>query len=498
SLLMLPLVLKFVAAPFVDRISPLARLGHRRGWVIPTQLLVSALIASMAFFDPSRAGPLFGLGLAIAVLSSLQDIATDGYAVRHLDGVSRPVGNAIQAGAIALGVVLGGTLALVLFDRIGWTATILIVATLSLLPLPAALWMREIAEEGRRLPGRPRATLRGFFTRPNAWIVLGFALLCISGILISGLYPAKMLSSFDPIVVLKGKFTSSPTGNRLRKILVVGQFAITIVLLTGAIVVYQQLKYVSNKDLGMTLSKIVVINPPDLYNADSTFILKERSFKEELRKLPQVIIAANSGRVPGSDLHKTFDVYRTNAGSANRVALSNMSVSEEFIELYGIRLLEGRNFEPSDYSFDLARATNVILNQSAVQLLGFTSEQEAIGKTLAIFESHYTVIGVVKNFHQKSLHSPLEPVILMANYSPHNPISVKVKPGNVANTITGIKKVYDSFFPGNIFTYQFMDETFAQQYNRDKLAGRVFAIFSGIAVMIASLGLLGLSLLATT
>lgn len=329
-------------------------------------------------------------------------------------------------------------------------------------------------------------------------IVLGFALLCISGILISGLYPAKMLSSFDPIVVLKGKFTSSPTGNRLRKILVVGQFAITIVLLTGAIVVYQQLKYVSNKDLGMTLSKIVVINPPDLYNADSTFILKERSFKEELRKLPQVIIAANSGRVPGSDLHKTFDVYRTNAGSANRVALSNMSVSEEFIELYGIRLLEGRNFEPSDYSFDLARATNVILNQSAVQLLGFTSEQEAIGKTLAIFESHYTVIGVVKNFHQKSLHSPLEPVILMANYSPHNPISVKVKPGNVANTITGIKKVYDSFFPGNIFTYQFMDETFAQQYNRDKLAGRVFAIFSGIAVMIASLGLLGLSLLATT
>jgi PAT family beta-lactamase induction signal transducer AmpG len=176
SLLMLPLVLKFLAAPLVDRISPLARLGHRRGWVIPTQLLVSALIASMAFFDPSRTGPLFAIGLAITVLSSLQDIATDGYAVRHLDGATRSVGNAIQAGAVALGVVLGGTMALVLFERLGWTMTILIVAALSLLPLAAAVWMRETREDQRVLPGKSAATLRAFFTRPNAWIILGFAL----------------------------------------------------------------------------------------------------------------------------------------------------------------------------------------------------------------------------------------------------------------------------------------------------------------------------------
>lgn len=174
-LLMLPLILKFVAAPFVDRFSPFAWLGHRRGWVIPTQILVSALIAAMAFFDPSHAIALFVLGFAIAVLSSLQDIATDGYAVRHLDGRSRPVGNAIQAGAIALGVILGGTLALVLFEKIGWRPTILLVAALSLLPVVAALWMRE-EPEATAQPGRPRASLRGFFARPNAWIVLGFAL----------------------------------------------------------------------------------------------------------------------------------------------------------------------------------------------------------------------------------------------------------------------------------------------------------------------------------
>ncbi len=175
-LLMLPLILKFVAAPLVDRFSPFARLGHRRGWVIPTQVLVSALIAAMALFDPSHAVALFVLGLAIATLSSLQDIATDGYAVRHLDGRSRPVGNAIQAGAVALGVILGGTLALVLFEKIGWRPTIFLVAALSLLPAVAALWMREEPEEAMPQPGRPRASLRGFFARPNAWIVLGFAL----------------------------------------------------------------------------------------------------------------------------------------------------------------------------------------------------------------------------------------------------------------------------------------------------------------------------------
>lgn len=330
------------------------------------------------------------------------------------------------------------------------------------------------------------------------FIGIAFFLLCISGILISGLYPATILSSFDPIVVLKGKFTASPAGNRLRKILVVGQFAVTIALITGSIVVYQQLKYVSDKDLGIDLSQVLVINPPGLYNADSSFISKERSFKYELRKLPHVINAANSGRVPGSDLHRTFDVHRADNGSTNRVATNNMSVSEEFIELYGIHLTAGRNFTPLDYNFDLTKATNIILNESAVQLLGFSSIQDAVGKTLSMFESRYTVIGVVKNFHQKSLHSSIEPLALMANYSPHNPVSVKVEIKDVTKTIADIKKVYDSFFPGNIFTYQFLDDTFQQQYDKDKLFGKAFAIFAGIAVVIAFMGLLALSLLATT
>lgn len=145
SLLMLPLILKFAVAPLVDRWSPLPKLGHRRGWVVPTQLLVSAGIASMTLVDPSDATVLFAICISITLVSSIQDIATDGYAVRCLTDKTRSLGNAVQAGAVALGVIVGGTAALVVFHVAGWRTMILLVAALSLLPLLAALAMQPEA-----------------------------------------------------------------------------------------------------------------------------------------------------------------------------------------------------------------------------------------------------------------------------------------------------------------------------------------------------------------
>lgn len=176
SLLMLPLVLKFAVAPLIDRWTPWPGLGHRRGWVVPTQLLVSAGIASMALVELDQAGALFAIGICITLLSSVQDIATDGYAVRHLSGRTRPIGNAVQAGSVALGVIVGGTLTLVLFDKIGWRPTILLVACLSLLPLVAAVWMKDKAIASPEAPPRMRPSLFSFFQRPNAWMILAFAL----------------------------------------------------------------------------------------------------------------------------------------------------------------------------------------------------------------------------------------------------------------------------------------------------------------------------------
>ncbi|WP_062114882.1 RhtX/FptX family siderophore transporter [Aureimonas sp. AU40] len=198
SLLMIPLILKFAWAPLVDRFSLVASLGHRRGWIVPTQVLVSTGIAAMAFVSPSDVGAIFAIATAITLLSSTQDIATDGYAARMLTARTRPVGNAIQAGAVALGVILGGTLALILFGYLGWRVTLLTVAVLSLLPLLVTPWMGEEETDPNSAGTRP--SLLAFFQRPDAWVLLGFALTYrASEGLVRGMEGAYLLDAGLPV-----------------------------------------------------------------------------------------------------------------------------------------------------------------------------------------------------------------------------------------------------------------------------------------------------------
>lgn len=164
SLLMLPLVLKFAWAPLVDRF-PLLRIGHRRGWIIPTQIITALGIAALAFVQPTDIGAIFAICFVVAVSMSTQDIATDGYATTRLSAADRGIGNAIQGGSVAFGVIVGGTLSLVLFEQIGWQATILTVAALSALPLVATLMMQD---DGAPPQLRQPPRLRAFFRRPEA------------------------------------------------------------------------------------------------------------------------------------------------------------------------------------------------------------------------------------------------------------------------------------------------------------------------------------------
>ncbi|MTH99989.1 MFS transporter [Roseibium sp. RKSG952] len=181
SLLMLPLVLKFLWAPLIDRFR-LLPIGHRRGWIVPMQLVTATGIAAMAFVEPTDVMGLFAICTVLAVAMSTQDIATDGYATQKLTERTRGIGNACQGGAVAFGVVIGGTLSLVLFETFGWTATLLFVAGLSLLPLFVTPLMREAGaaeEDGlmlqtRQIPSRP--SLRAFFRRPEAVRILIVAL----------------------------------------------------------------------------------------------------------------------------------------------------------------------------------------------------------------------------------------------------------------------------------------------------------------------------------
>ncbi len=328
-------------------------------------------------------------------------------------------------------------------------------------------------------------------------VTTALIVLIIAGIFVSGFYPAFVLSSFRPILVLKGKYTSSGKGIILRKVLVVGQFAATVALIIGSFVVYRQIKFVSTQDLGMNLNRILIIKPPILSSFDSTFMAHENSFKNELDQLPDVAGAATTERVAGDELGRAFKIARTDRDQNNQYTLRRLGIDDKFLDLYGVKLVTGRNFSSTDYNADYGKLHNLILTEAAVKLLGFSSDEDALGKVISVYGRKWDIIGVTRDFHQKSLHYPIEATMLLPTYGTYNPISVKVNNRNLPSTIADIKKKYASFFPGNLFDYYFLDEKFNEQYKNDILFGQVFSLFAAFAIFIACLGLLGLSLFAT-
>ncbi len=319
----------------------------------------------------------------------------------------------------------------------------------------------------------------------------------LAGILISGFYPAFVLSSFKPILVLKGKYSQSGKGVFLRKLLVTTQFAATVALIIGSFVVYKQIRFVNNQDLGMNLSKVLIVKPPQLTGFDSSFISHENSFKAELIQNPGIIIACTSNRVAGDEMARSFDVHRTDKNTDAHLTMRNMGVDYNFLNLYGIPLMTGRNFTPLDYNRDYKNLHSILISETAAKSLGYTSNQDAIGKSIVMWNKTWDIIGVIKDFHQKSLHYAMEPVIFLPFYGSGNPISVKLKTKDLTSTIEFIKAKYNAFFPGNLFDYYFIDDHFNALYNNDLLFGKIFALFAGFAIFIACLGLLGLSLFTT-
>jgi len=328
-------------------------------------------------------------------------------------------------------------------------------------------------------------------------ITIALIALILTGILVSGFYPAFVLSSFRPILVLKGKYTTSGKGIFLRKALVIGQFAITVALIIGSFVVYRQIKFVNAQNLGMNISQMLIVKPPELTGWDSTFISRENSFTDQLKQLPNVEGAATSWNIPGGETGRSFNVRRADQDSMTHFTMRHTAVSVGYMDLYKIKLLAGRDFTYTDFNPDFGKLHNLILNEDAVKLLGYSSPRDAIGKTIFRGQKKWDIIGVINNYHQKSLRFAVEPTLVMPAYSTNSYISVKVNTKDLPATIAAIRKKFDAFFPGNLYDYFFLDDHFNEQYKNDRLFGKVFAIFSGFAIFIACLGLLGLSLFAT-
>jgi putative ABC transport system permease protein len=321
-------------------------------------------------------------------------------------------------------------------------------------------------------------------------------LVLLGGAILSGFYPAFVLSSYHPVTVLKGKFTRSAKGNFLRKALVVFQFTSSAALITGTFIVAKQIEFMNKANLGINIQNVLIVQSPELMPWDSTFIERVESYKHALTQVDGVVNATTTFRIPGDRLGRSFGIRLTDQDAETHYTLSNMGVDYNFFDTYNVSLLAGRKFLPTDHNPDYNLLNKVIINKNAVQLLGINSVEEAVGKEVIWGNNgtrKWTIVGVVGDFHQEGLQKPMEPMIFQPAYSTYSPTSVKIKTHDVKKTVSDIENTYKKFFPGNSFEYSFLEDNYKRQYNDDTRFGKVVSIFTGLAIIVSCLGLIGLS-----
>lgn len=316
------------------------------------------------------------------------------------------------------------------------------------------------------------------------WLLGGFILFAAVIGIAAGTYPALFLSAFRPSMVMKGRFGSNHSSAILRRILVTTQFVISITLLIGTIVVYNQIEYMKGRDLGFQKDQILVL--PEVQNSVELI-------KQELNQLPGILAVASASDFPGETISRSLFVPQGYTSDQAQM-MTRVSTDYNYIPALEIELVAGRNFSP-EYPTDTNKA--VIINQTAASAFGWANP---IGKTIRspLADSSdpdsdaKTVIGVVKDFHFESLHSSIEPLYI-EYASGAEEIIIRIKPTNVRETIAGIKDKWNEIVPQYPVNYFFLDKRFEQKYLAEERLGKITLCFSLLAILVACLGLFGLA-----
>ena len=328
----------------------------------------------------------------------------------------------------------------------------------------------------------------------NVYLLVTLLGLILLGIVVSGFYPAWLLSSPHISSVLKGVFAKDFGGAKLRKGLVIFQFTMSIALITATWLVSRQIHFMSQQDLGIAIDQIMTINAPQMSQWDSTFITRMNTFKKELTKIPGIHSAATSSRAPGEGMGRVFQIQKVGEGDLAPSFTSNfINADFEYAKTYGLTPISGRFFRESDHSPDWEALDKIVVNEAAIKMFGYTNSETAINQRLRFWDKDWHIVGVLPDFHQRSLHHGIEPIIFVPTYSPGNLLSLNVSPKNIEAIIAQIKTSYQQFFPGNTFHYTFLDERFQRLYEADQRFGNVLSFFTLLTILIACLGLFGLA-----
>ncbi|AYB30148.1 ABC transporter permease [Chryseolinea soli] len=332
---------------------------------------------------------------------------------------------------------------------------------------------------------------------PFSYILQAPVLLSLIGIvlvigIIGGSYPALYLSGFNPVSVLKGKLSAKGGNAVFRKVLVIAQFAISIFMLISTLIVFDQLQYLRSKDLGFTKERVI-----RMQLATDDQILHVPAIEERMRQTKGVAAVASSNSSPGFGIGKLLIQVEDNEGKLSERGVDLFSVDYDFVKTLGMTILHGR-----DFSRDVSSDTlyGALVNEAMVRRMSW---KDPIGKKF-VFKGNgpngtdieKKVIGVVKDYHQNSLYDAIEP--LMINLDPKNSfLFIKTEPGDVRESLAAVEKTWKELYPNYPFDYQFLDQDFNSQYKSDEKRSQIFTAFSGLTILIACLGLLGLAAFTT-
>jgi ABC-type antimicrobial peptide transport system permease subunit len=300
---------------------------------------------------------------------------------------------------------------------------------------------------------------------------------------IAGSYPALFLSSFKPVNVLKGvlKTGFGIRGSFFRKTLVITQFSLTIILIIGTVVLYKQLNYIQDRKLGFDKEQLIYIP------LNTELRQKYEAVKSEWLQNPDIISVTAASSLPsfGRDIY-TEDVHWEGKTPDQDVLMNGISIGYDFVKTFKIDVVEGRHFStrfPADQS-------NFVVNEAAIKVMGM---KNPVGQKFTFGDRTGTIIGVVKNYHFKSLRQQIEPLVLRLSPEWVNYLFVRLKPGNVSDTIDRLEEKWEKTVPGYPFEYYFVDDLLNNLYTVEQQVGKVLRGFTFLAVIIAALGLFGLA-----
>ncbi|MFC1564860.1 ABC transporter permease [candidate division KSB1 bacterium] len=303
--------------------------------------------------------------------------------------------------------------------------------------------------------------------------------------IIAGSYPALFLSSFKPVNVLRRSLRMGIKSGNLRKVLVIGQFVLSVVMISGAIIFDQQVNYMKGKPLGFDKEQKLIIRT----QGNGVNINNYNSIKEEFLNISSVTGAAFSSSVPGEAMFQWL-IWPTGQEKTNPHLLNVMSIDEDFFSVYDLKLIAGGDID--EIMENKRNSRGYILNETAVITYGWKSNEEAMNKTLMDYEPYPPVLGVFKDYHFEGLQNVIGPQAFGLRLGDRY-LTLKFESGNIRETLNLVEQKYNTLFPDRVFDYYFLDDDLNSQYKGEEQIAKIFRIFTFLGIFIACLGLFGLA-----